>query len=74
MPSEVQGLYQALLKEGRTPKDAAKEAQKRTGFALVTDEPIKAKQLTFSQRGVRYGQSTQLKKKPGKQGTPRQFP
>jgi hypothetical protein len=76
VPSEVQILYQSLLKQGRTAKDAAKEAQKRTGFALVTDKPIKPKGLKFSKRGTTYGQNVQLKSRPGaktQQNVPSQF-
>jgi hypothetical protein len=66
-------MYKALLAEGYTAKDAAKEAQKRTGLSAVTGAPIKPKGLKFSKEGVTYGQSTQLKRPGLKQGVPRQF-
>ena len=37
----VREMYDALLASGYTPKDAAKEAQARTGFSVVTQQPIK---------------------------------
>ena len=39
--AEVKELYETLLKRGYTAKDAAKEAQARTGHSLVTQRPIK---------------------------------
>lgn len=42
MPSsKVYELYESYLKQGYAKKDAAKEAQKRTDFSLVTGKPIK---------------------------------
>jgi hypothetical protein len=70
---DAQQLYRQLLAEGKTPKDAAKEAQARTGYSLVSNKPIKPKGLKFSDQGVTYGQNQQLKSKPGKQRIPRQF-
>jgi hypothetical protein len=37
----VHEMYQALIKNGYTPKEAAKEAQARTGMSTVTGQPIK---------------------------------
>jgi hypothetical protein len=72
---DVQVIYKALLADGKTPKDAAKEAQKRTGMSVVTNAPIKPKGLTFTKEGIRYGQNTQLKRQGSsqKQKVPRQF-
>jgi hypothetical protein len=36
----VKQLYEELLKAGRTPRDAAREAQQRTGLSAVTGKPI----------------------------------
>lgn len=33
-------LYEKLVKSGMHPKDAAKEAQERTGLSIVTGRPI----------------------------------
>jgi len=40
MPN-VQELYQKLINDGYTAKDAAKEAQARTGHSVVTGRPIR---------------------------------
>jgi hypothetical protein len=37
----VKAVYQAFLKEGKAPKDAAKLAQEKTGMSLVTGRPIR---------------------------------
>lgn len=34
-------LYEELVKQGMHPKDAAKEAQERTGLSCVTGKPIR---------------------------------
>jgi len=39
--SKVDTMYKALLREGYTPKDAAKLAQSKTGLALRTGQPPK---------------------------------
>lgn len=39
--AEVRDIYLELLKKGYTAKDAAKEAQARTGDSVVTGRPIK---------------------------------
>ena len=36
----VREIYQQLVDKGYTAKDAAKEAQKRTGHSVVTNKPI----------------------------------
>lgn len=46
----VKAVYESLLKEGMTKKDAAKEAQARTGMSAVTGRPI-VKRVEFSSRG-----------------------
>jgi len=53
----VTEMYQQLLKQGKTPKDAAKEAQARTGMSAVTGRPI-SKQLysKFGKKGQVIGQ------------------
>ena len=47
----VKKMYNGLVAGGMTPKDAAKEVQKRTGLSAVTGEPIN-KQLygSFSKK------------------------
>lgn len=37
---DVKKMYQALVKQGKHPKDAAKEVQERTGLSAVTGKPI----------------------------------
>jgi len=61
----VKEIYDELVKSGYTQKDAAKEAQKRTGHALVTQAPIKSKKLKFTKKGVTYGQQDSLTKFKG---------
>jgi hypothetical protein len=46
----VNAVYEALLQTGMTQKDAAKEAQKRTGMSVVTGRPI-VKKVEFSSIG-----------------------
>ena len=41
MAQNVRELYTALLQEGKTKKDAAREAQARTGYSVVTGRPIR---------------------------------
>jgi len=41
MAVKAQDIYESLVKAGRTQKDAAKEAQARTGMSLVSGKPIK---------------------------------
>ena len=59
----VDAIYESLVAEGYTKKDAAKEAQRRTGVALVTKKPIKPKQLKFTSKGTTYGQQDTFKKR-----------
>jgi len=55
--ANVKSVYLELLKQGYTKKDAAKEAQARTGMSAVTGSKIKDK-LKFNKKTgkVRYGQ------------------
>jgi hypothetical protein len=75
MADDVQVIYKQLLAEGYPAKDAAKQAQQKTGMSVVTNAPIKPKGLTFSKEGVRYGQNIQLKRQRSsqEQNVPRQF-
>ena len=59
----VKAIYENLVKEGWKPKDAAKEAQKRTGLSAVTGKQIKQKKLKFSNEGVTYGKQKTLTKR-----------
>jgi len=45
--SNVTELYNALRQQGYSAKDAAKEAQARTGNSVVTGAPIKHKSLNW---------------------------
>lgn len=38
---DPRAIYNQLVKEGLHPKDAAKQAQERTGLSVVTGKPIK---------------------------------
>ena len=51
MTPDVKKMYQALVAQGKPPKDAAKEVQQRTGLSAVTGKPIN-KQLydSFSKK------------------------
>ena len=42
-PQTVHGVFQANLEKGMAPKDAAKDAQARTGMSLVTGARIQDK-------------------------------
>jgi len=57
----AQKLFESLVAGGRTEKDAAKEAQSRTGTSLVTGVKIRAPQLKFSKKGVTFGQQKTLR-------------
>jgi len=59
----VDKMYEELVADGYTKKDAAKEAQRRTGVALVTKKPIRQKQLKFTSKGTTYGQQDTFKKR-----------
>ena len=56
-------VYTGLLSQGYTKKDAAKEAQARTGMSAVTGRPIN-KQLDFSNKGEVPGFNTKALGKP----------
>ena len=58
---DVKAVYQTLLKNGYSAKDAAKEAQARTGMAVRTGRPIN-RQFRETKRSYKYGQYTILKK------------
>ena len=45
--TDVKRMYDALVAQGKPPKDAAKEIQQRTGLSAVTGKPIN-KQLYSS--------------------------
>jgi len=51
--AKVNDIYKILLRQGKSEKDAAKEAQARTGISLVTGRPI--------QRNVEFKQSGKVK-------------
>ena len=55
--SQVKIIYDALLAQGRSKKDAAKEAQGRTGDSVVTGKPID-RQFRETKRSYKYGQFT----------------
>lgn len=48
---DVKRMYESLVKQGLTPKDAAKQVQAKTGLSTVTGRPIN-KQLhgSFSKK------------------------
>ena len=48
MPTQVQELFERNLNNGMTAKDAAKDAQKRTGVALRTGKPPRRTQAGAS--------------------------
>lgn len=51
----VKKIYEDLLSKGRSPKEAAKEAQARTGVSLVSGRPI-VKTVGLTSRGnIIYG-------------------
>jgi hypothetical protein len=57
MAQTVKELYVDLLKQGMPPKDAAKEAQSRTGHSLVTGQPMRVQPDLNKFAGVKkYGQ------------------
>jgi len=51
---DVYAVYEGLLKQGKTAKDAAKEAQARTGVALRSGRPIN-RSVSFTSKGISYG-------------------
>ena len=50
MAEDVRQIYEVLVKSGLTKKDAAKQAQQKTGISLVTGRTI-TKKLGFKQSG-----------------------
>jgi len=48
-------LYHLYIKQGMSPKDAAKIAQEKTGTSAVTGRPI-TKHLRFTKEKTYYGQ------------------
>lgn len=52
---DPKSIYQELVKNGMHPRDAAKEAQERTGLSVVTGKPIDRK-LRFTKTKVFNGQ------------------
>jgi len=64
----AQTIFESLVAEGRTEKDAAKEAQSRTGISLVSGVKIKASQLKFTKKGVTFGQQKTLRRNNQKFG------
>jgi hypothetical protein len=54
--ADAKALYENLVANGYSKKDAAREAQKRTGVSLVSGAPIRSKQLNFTREGTTYGQ------------------
>ena len=61
--ADVRDIYTELLSKGYAKKDAAKEAQSRTGFSLVTGRPIK-QELDFTIKGNVTGFNTKELGKP----------
>lgn len=49
-------IYQELVAKGVHPKDAAKEAQERTGLSVVTGRPIKREPEFSKKTGKVIGQ------------------
>lgn len=47
-------IYEQLVRSGYSQKDAAKEAQSRTGIALRSGRKID-RSLTFTKKGTAYG-------------------
>jgi hypothetical protein len=54
MPN-VKEIYIDLLSKGYSSKDAAKEAQAKTGYSVVTGQPIN-RQLKFTKGAIYSGQ------------------
>lgn len=54
MEQSIYEIYENLLKQGKTPKEAAKEAQERTGIALRSGRPIN-RSVSFTSKGINYG-------------------
>ena len=54
MAPTVNDLYQALVQGGYSAKDAAKEAQARTGDSVVTGRSIKHKSINWKKNFKQY--------------------
>lgn len=52
----VKQIYQENLKKGMSPKDAAKDAQARTGVSAVTGRPFKRTHRSYEEIGEIKGQ------------------
>ena len=48
-------MYAAMVREGMNEKEAAKIAQAKTGLALKTGQPIRAKHAKLKLRGQHHG-------------------
>ena len=55
-PTTVKGLYDELRMDGMSAKEAAKEAQRRTGQSVVTGQRIKEKDMNKTKRKWTYGE------------------
>ena len=53
--SPVHQMYAAMVREGMNEKEAAKIAQAKTGLALKTGQPIRAKHAKLKLRGQHHG-------------------
>ena len=53
---KVKDIYNELLESGYNRKDAAKEAQARTGLSVVTGKPFKQKNYLKNLKNVYRGQ------------------
>ena len=57
---DVHAVYASLLKQGYSPKDAAKQAQERTGMSAATGKPIR-RGFSETKKSFVYGQYRILK-------------
>lgn len=57
----MKDLYQLLLLQGYTKKDAAKEAQARTGMSVVTGKPISSDLKFNKPKATPFGQYSEVK-------------
>jgi hypothetical protein len=58
---DVKQVYNQLLLKGYSKKDAAREAQEKTGMSVVTGKPIR-RQLEFNRtKSTQFGQYTEVK-------------
>lgn len=56
MMASVNELYRTYVSQGMSPRDAAKKIQNETGMSAVTGQPIKQKKISFTKKGIQYGQ------------------